>query len=318
MAEKIKLGPLTENPLVSIIIPSFNQGKYLKKTIESIREQDYSPVEIVIIDGASTDSTIDVLHGYDSCEKITWVSEPDNGVADAVNKGFKLVRGQICAIQSSDDYYMPGAIRKIVSCFINDNELGLVYGDIIKTNEFDEEITKYRIKPFSIRSFLTVETWIPQPSAFFRTELISELKAWNSDYYCCDTEFWLRAVLRTKVLKIDEYISKRLMHAGQRDQNAAEISKSYREMIDRSGDIKKLPFWLRRAAECGKWMMSFRYNPTGSDWMATYYLWKAIASYPIVIRHIGLSKHLIPGYMPLMKGLSRIKQVIFKLPGRKQ
>ena len=84
----------SQKPLVSIIVPSLNQGKYIRNTIESCLTQDYRPIEVIVVDGASTDSTIDVLHDYDHNPEVTWVSEQDSGVAEAVNKGFNLSGGE--------------------------------------------------------------------------------------------------------------------------------------------------------------------------------------------------------------------------------
>ena len=93
----------TRSPLVSIIVPSFNQGRFIKETIDSILGQDYRPIEVLVLDGASTDETVEVLSRYESVPELIWRSEPDNGVVDAVNKGLKRASGEIIGIQSSDD-----------------------------------------------------------------------------------------------------------------------------------------------------------------------------------------------------------------------
>lgn len=283
MEKNIKLKVLPDEPLISVIIPSLNQGKYIKKTIDSALEQSYPQVEVIVVDGGSADDTLDVLRGYIGVDRVSWFSEPDSGVADAVNKGFTRAKGKILAIQSSDDYYLPGAFLKVVGVFKRECEAGLVYGDIIKINERNKIITKHVIKPFSLYHFLTMEMRISQPAAFFRREILESLKAWDGDYYCCDTEFWLRAIFRTKTIKIDDFLSINVMHPGQRDENYREIVGSYSRMIDSSPDIKKLPFALRQAAQCGKWRLKFRYNlryNPGRYWKTMYYLWRAVASYP--------------------------------------
>src|SRR6185503_12008114 len=110
----------TEPTLVSIIIPSFNQGRFIKETIDSILSQDYRPIEVLVLDGASTDETVQVLSSYEGVPELTWVSERDGGVVDAVNKGLMRARGEIIGIQSSDDLYLPGAISAAVE-FMNSN-----------------------------------------------------------------------------------------------------------------------------------------------------------------------------------------------------
>jgi len=100
-------------PLISIIIPNYNNGKYIRETINSALIQDYRPIEIIVIDGASTDDSVKILHEYDNMPEVKWISEPDKGVADAVNKGFTIAKGEICGIQSSDDYYLPNALSSV-------------------------------------------------------------------------------------------------------------------------------------------------------------------------------------------------------------
>ena len=107
------MNALPEHPLISVIVPSFNQGAFIRKTIESALQQDYRPIEVVVMDGASTDNTVDILKSFGDIPELRWVSEPDQGVVDAVNKGLRLARGEIAAIQSSDDFYLPGAFSTV-------------------------------------------------------------------------------------------------------------------------------------------------------------------------------------------------------------
>ena len=161
-------------PLVSIIVPSFNQGAYIKETLESILTQDYRPLEVIVVDGASTDNTVEVLQSYDAIPEVKWVSEPDSGVVEAVNKGFARSQGEIGGIQSSDDAYLPDAVRCGVQALLEDNNLGFVYGDIAKIDANGTELSRTNLAPFSIEAALAMETWIPQPSTFFRMSLAKE------------------------------------------------------------------------------------------------------------------------------------------------
>src|SRR4051812_7498322 len=116
-------------PLVSIIVPSFNQGRFLRQTLESVFAQDYRPLEILVLDGASKDETVEVLKSFDGTPELWWKSEPDKGVVDAVNQGLQRARGELCGILSSDDYYLPGAISAGVTALQADPSLALVYAD---------------------------------------------------------------------------------------------------------------------------------------------------------------------------------------------
>ena len=102
-------------PLLSVIVPSYNQGQYLGATLDSIFAQDYRPLEVLVVDGASSDNSVDLLRDYAGRHpELRWWSEPDSGVVEAVNKGLDRARGEFAAIQSSDDIYHPGALREAV------------------------------------------------------------------------------------------------------------------------------------------------------------------------------------------------------------
>ena len=100
---------------LSIITPSFNQGVFIKETIDSILSQGYAQLEYIVVDGGSTDNTVEILKSYG--DKIKWVSEKDNGQADAINKGLKMATGDIVAFINSDDYYLPNALHAVNDFF---------------------------------------------------------------------------------------------------------------------------------------------------------------------------------------------------------
>src|SRR5947207_2842436 len=112
-------------PLVSIVVPSFNQGRFIAETLRSCLEQHYRPIEILVQDGGSNDNTISVLRSLKAPE-LSWVSEPDDGVVDAVNKGLRRAKGEILSIQSSDDVFVCGAVTAAVDAHSHDPSIGLV------------------------------------------------------------------------------------------------------------------------------------------------------------------------------------------------
>src|SRR5689334_17841784 len=154
---------LSPRPLVSIIVPSFNQGKFIKATLDSILEQDYRPIEVLVLDGGSRDETLSVLESYQGVAELRWKSEPDEGVADAVNKGLRMARGEIVAIQSSDDLYLPGAISAAVKYLLVNDDVALVYGDVEFINEHSECIGRNVLTAFDLKHYLGRFTYIPQP-----------------------------------------------------------------------------------------------------------------------------------------------------------
>lgn len=263
-------------PRVSIIVPSFNQGRFIRATIDSILSQSYRPLTIHVIDGGSKDETVDVLKSYGEIPELNWISERDKGVVDAVNKGFRQVTGDIVGIQSSDDTYLPNAIEQAVNAFLADAELGLVYGDTVKIDADGNELARHTIGHFSLQNFFLFRTWIPQPSAFFRRSLLDVCGGWDDSVpYAADTDLWLRMMFRTKVRKVDSYWSQRRIHDAQRDTQASKIARDFCRMIDQSHDIRQSTEELKRWAEASKHLIQVRYNASGSDWHAAWHLWQA-------------------------------------------
>ena len=115
--------------LVSIVVPSFNQGKFIGETLRSCLRQSYRPLEILIQDGGSSDDTISVLRSFKNPE-LNWVSQADKGVVDAVNKGLHRAKGEILTIQSSDDVFLDGAVEAAVEALSRDPTIGMIYGDV--------------------------------------------------------------------------------------------------------------------------------------------------------------------------------------------
>lgn len=307
--EPIQLSALSEQPLVSIIVPSFNQGKYIGDTLDSILSQDYRPLEIVVVDGGSKDETVDVLKAYSHHPELKWTSEPDNGVVHAVNKGFTRVTGEIAAIQSSDDMYAPNVISRVVDEFRNSASTGLIYGDSIKTDATGGVILKQPTSDFSLQNLFEVKTWIPQPSAFFRRELLDTVGGWDDSIpYAPDTDLWIRIAFRTDVVKIQDFLSFRRMHEEQRDTQAARVARDYAKMIEQSPDIAAADPKLRRAAHASKYMFRVRYNSTGSDWYAGWCLLRAAWLCPATFRAKSLFNHFVE--YPIRRTLSPVKQFL--------
>lgn len=313
--EPVELKPLSENPLVSILIPSYNQGQFIGDTIDSILQQDYRPLKIHVVDGASTDSTLDVLKSYGNIPELEWISEPDKGVVDAVNKGFELLKGEICGIQSSDDMYLPGAIQTIVDEFKRRTSTGLIYADTVKVDADGGEILRQQIGPWSLENVFLLKTWIPQPSAFFRWEMLQACGGWDERIpYAPDTDLWIRMGYRTDVIKLDEYVSQRRMHDAQRDTQGAKIIRDYSQMIDQSADIAASSPEIQRAARAGKHLMKIRYNQTGSDWRNAWNRFRAGQIAPELRNISGILQDLL---LPARRVLSAVKQTIIKPPANR-
>jgi glycosyltransferase involved in cell wall biosynthesis len=179
-------------PLVSIVTPSFNQGKFIKETIESVLTQDYPNIEYWIIDGGSTDSTLDVLQAYSNHPLVSIVSERDRGHADAVNKGWARSEGEIFGWLNSDDVYLSGAVSKLVGYLLGNPQVGVVYGDAVFTDACSNRIGKYWARRFTQYEQLRYSC-IPQPTAFIRRNVVQQTGPLSLALKMgFDYEYWLR------------------------------------------------------------------------------------------------------------------------------
>ena len=311
----IPLPDLPGRPTVSVVMPSYNQAAYLAEAVESVLSQDYRPLELIVVDGASTDGTRDILDGYAGRAGVRVLSEPDDGPADAVNKGFALATGEIVGVQSSDDGLLPGAVAEAVAALRGRPDLGLVYGDVIAVDAAGRRGERTRIAPYTLEDFLAKQTWIPQPSAFFRSALLGELGGWDGAYFVCDTEFWLRAAFRTNVMKVDRAWGVLRRHDGQRDRRGAEIAAAYERMVRESAELRSAPRRVRGAARAGVRINRIRYNGHGSALRASGDLWAALAARPELFAAYRDSPLLVPGWLPTVSFLHRTRARLFRRSG---
>lgn len=175
---------------VSVITPSFNQGKYIERTIVSVLNQRICGLEYIVMDGGSTDQTVDILKKYGSV--LEWRSEKDNGQTDAVNKGLRLAKGDIIGWLNSDDIYYPNAIRAVLDVFEKNPDINVVYGNAYHIREDDSIIEEYYTEEYSYERLKEV-CYICQPAVFFRKCLIDKYGYLDETLqYCMDYDYWLR------------------------------------------------------------------------------------------------------------------------------
>lgn len=180
-------------PLVSVVTPSYNQGRYIAATVESVLGQDYPNIEHWVIDGGSTDETLAALAPFAGDPRLHIVVEPDRGQADAINKGWARCRGQVLAWLNSDDTYLPGAIAAQVAALMAAPAAGAVYADALYTDADGRPLRRLHARPYSPQALLRLE--IPaQPTVFLRRGLVAELGPLDiSKRYSMDSDYWARA-----------------------------------------------------------------------------------------------------------------------------
>ncbi len=196
--ENVILNKEPSYPKISIVTPSYNQAQFLERTILSVLNQNYPNLEYIIIDGGSTDGSVEIIKKYEKYLAY-WVSEKDKGQADAINKGFLEVTGDILAWQNSDDIYLPEVFLKVAKEFENHQETDLVFGNIYLINKETRIIRDIRYVPFSLCCLLH-EGWnITNQAAFWRKKVLENVGLLDRTLcYAMDYDWFIRLAKANK------------------------------------------------------------------------------------------------------------------------
>ncbi len=220
-------------PLVSIITPSYNQVDFLEKTIQSVLKQDYLNLEYGIVDGVSTDGSLDILKKYDP-HLSWWISEPDQGQAQAINKGIARTRGKIIAWINSDDIYLPNAITQAVKA-IEEEDVDLVFGDAVTIDEAGYPLNELMFSDWDLPDLLRFRV-ICQPAVFMKRAVWDDVQGLSSDlHYMLDHQLWIKIASRFRVKHIPSFWAASRSH-GQ--------AKNVAFAADFSDEILQLLTWI--------------------------------------------------------------------------
>jgi len=271
-------------PLVSIITPSYNQAEYLEYSIQSVLAQEYPNLEYIIVDGGSKDGSVEIIQRY--ADRLSWwVSEPDNGQADAINKGFRRANGEVVAWLNSDDLYLPEAIPEAVAALQADLDFGMVFGDALTIDPQGKPINKLVFGNWGISELMRFRI-ICQPAVFMRRPVLVQAGYLDENFhYMLDHHLWLRIAIGNQI----KYLPK-LWAAARHHPEAKNVSlapkfslETYRvlEWMKTQPDFGALVNADQRRVWGGAHRLAARYYlDGGKNWSALNTYGKALINWP--------------------------------------
>jgi len=240
--DKVIVNRNSAAPRISIVTPSYNQGEFLERTILSVLNQNYPNLEYIIIDGGSTDGSVDIIRRYEKYLAY-WISENDEGQSDAINKGFSQATGQICAYLNSDDIYLPGIFCAVAEFFEKNPGVSLVYGNKLIIDGDDNVISERRVTRYTCLSkigFAYGGFGVYQPASFW-TKTIFDLSGGvnPSLRFCMDNDLFYRFLEYGAEFRfIRRYFSGFRVHQRSKTSTLSEVAKAETSFIIQEHNLK--------------------------------------------------------------------------------
>jgi glycosyltransferase involved in cell wall biosynthesis len=218
----------------SIVTPSFNQARYIGRTLESVARQQGVAFEHLVRDGGSTDGTVEILEAFRPA--VRWVSGRDGGQADAVNAGIAASDGEIIGWLNSDDVYLPGALQRVAERFAAEPGIDVIYGRADHIDAEDRHISPYPTRPWD-PARLRTDCFLCQPAVFFRRRVVERFGALDASLrFCMDYEYWLRlAAGGARFAYLEERLAGSRLHADTKTLGSRlPVHEEINEMLKRS------------------------------------------------------------------------------------
>jgi glycosyltransferase involved in cell wall biosynthesis len=307
-----------EYPKLSIITPSYNQAAFLEQTIRSVLDQHYPNLEYFVVDGVSTDGSQEIIKKYEK-ELAWWVSEPDHGQAEAINKGFGRATGEYIAWINSDDLYLPGSFMKATTVFLKNPDMGMVFGDVLAIDSQGRTTNIMRYGDWGIEDLMQFSI-IGQPGVFMRREYLEKVKEGEQYletryHYLLDHQLWLRIALLAPMQHIKEPLAAGRFHTEAK--NVAQAARFGQEAYQVVEWMQSQPAYDRYFSRLGAkiWAGVHRYNARylldgGQAGAALRSYWKSLKASPKIAL---VEWHRMIYALLCLAGLESVKALYYRL-----
>jgi glycosyltransferase involved in cell wall biosynthesis len=248
---------------ISIVTPSYNQASFLERTIRSVLDQGYPNLEYIVMDGGSTDGSVEIIQKYQD-RLAYWVSEPDQGQADAIYRGFERSTGEILGWLNSDDYYLPGALQAAGKLFEKRPAVELVIGNSIVVDEHESLLYTREAFPVSFSRLLYWHWGFSQPATLWKRAPFFETGGFDRKMrFCFDYDMYLRLLKRRPACRLDRYLAAFRVHAAAKTSTLQDVRHAEDRILHQKFKRSRRPDWYtrmmrRRFKEEDDWRIRWR------------------------------------------------------------